>query len=340
VRVWVDIDNEPQVQYLVPFAEAFEELGVPVTVTARDKGQTLQLLERRRAVFHTVGSQFGSSRRSKAYGLLRRALALRSVIRGSGANLVVCASRPAALAARLLGIPSFVLCDYEFVHLKIYRHLGSHLLFPEVIGSSVFRDQGFDEDRLLAFPGLKEDISFAGLDLAEVRPHAFPEVRSGLTKVLFRPPAEESHYFIPQSKSFALTVLERLARDSRIAVIYVPRYGWQVKYAAELSWGNDPVVLRTPVSFAELLRGVDAVVASGGTMLREAAYLGIPAFSIFRGRTGAVDRHLETAGRVTFIRSREELEAVDLAAARRLPPVAISSKLRFDLAGLILERAA
>ena len=29
-------------------------------------------------------------------------------------------------------------------------------------------------------------------------------------------------------------------------------------------------------------------------MLREAAYLGIPAYSLFQGELGAVDRHLET----------------------------------------------
>ena len=42
-------------------------------------------------------------------------------------------------------------------------------------------------------------------------------------------------------------------------------------------------------------------------MNREAAALGIPVYSIFRGRTGAVDRKLEQEGRLILIRSVEEV---------------------------------
>ena len=45
--VWIDIDNPPQVQYLLPFRRAFEERGFDVVVTARDYGITLELLRDR-----------------------------------------------------------------------------------------------------------------------------------------------------------------------------------------------------------------------------------------------------------------------------------------------------
>jgi predicted glycosyltransferase len=48
-------------------------------------------------------------------------------------------------------------------------------------------------------------------------------------------------------------------------------------------------------------------------MLREAAYLGIPAYSIFKSRMGGVDRWLERLGRVVIITSADEL-------ARRMLP--------------------
>ncbi|HSW36452.1 MAG TPA: DUF354 domain-containing protein, partial [Candidatus Limnocylindrales bacterium] len=41
----------------------------------------------------------------------------------------------------------------------------------------------------------------------------------------------------------------------------------------------------------------------GGTMNREAAALGVPVYSIFRGFIGAVDRYLEADGRLTLIES-------------------------------------
>jgi uncharacterized protein len=51
----------------------------------------------------------------------------------------------------------------------------------------------------------------------------------------------------------------------------------------------------------------DLVVSGGGTMNREAAALGVPAYSIFRGKTGTVDRRLEEEGRM--VRSAEEVSA-------------------------------
>ena len=43
-------------------------------------------------------------------------------------------------------------------------------------------------------------------------------------------------------------------------------------------------------------------------MNREAAALGIPVYSIFRGKTGAVDRQLESEGRLTMIESVDDVK--------------------------------
>ena len=42
-------------------------------------------------------------------------------------------------------------------------------------------------------------------------------------------------------------------------------------------------------------------------MNREAAALGVPVYSIFRGAIGAVDRHLEKTGRLILIEKPEEV---------------------------------
>ena len=52
-------------------------------------------------------------------------------------------------------------------------------------------------------------------------------------------------------------------------------------------------------------------------MNREAAALGIPVYSIFRGKMGAVDRHLEKEGRLTMVRSVEEAASKILLVARK-----------------------
>ena len=52
----------------------------------------------------------------------------------------------------------------------------------------------------------------------------------------------------------------------------------------------------------------DLVVSGGGTMNREAAALGVPVYSIFRGKTGAVDLKLEQENRLIMVRSVEEVK--------------------------------
>jgi len=51
----------------------------------------------------------------------------------------------------------------------------------------------------------------------------------------------------------------------------------------------------------------DLVVSGGGTMNREAAALGVPVYSIFRGRIGAVDKYLAEKGRLTLLESAEDV---------------------------------
>ena len=104
-----------------------------------------------------------------------------------------------------------------------------------------------------------------------------------------------------------------------------------------MEWLNQPVVLREAVPFVQLLKAVDLVVSSGGTMLREAAYLGLPAYSIFKSRIGGVDRYLESIGRVRVIGSPEALPAIELTKAPRLAPLRRNPQLLDELVEIVLS---
>jgi predicted glycosyltransferase len=49
------------------------------------------------------------------------------------------------------------------------------------------------------------------------------------------------------------------------------------------------------------------VVSGGGTMNREAAALGVPVYSVFRGKIGAVDKYLAENGRLTLLESVDDV---------------------------------
>jgi predicted glycosyltransferase len=338
MKVWIDVDNPPQVQYLVPFAGAFRAAGADVVLTARDYGETLELLLARGVGVHVVGRRFGRSALRKRIGTLVRAGGLAAhLLRSGRPDVLLCASRSGAIAAAALGIPSFVLADYEHASVGIYRLTRSVFLHPESIDTAAWLARGLRPERLVAFRGIKEDISFDGVDLDAVAAHPLPG--EGRVRVLLRPPAEDSHYYAPASRMLTLALLGRLARREDVQLVFAPRYPRQRSDLDALPWRNAPIVLEEPVPFVPLLKSVDLVVSSGGTMLREAAYLGIPAYTILRSAIGGVDRWLESIGRVHVLRDETELETIELRRRGPLDALRANPRLLEELTGIVLAGA-
>jgi predicted glycosyltransferase len=339
--VWIDIENPPQVQYLTPFAEAFARLGYEVRVTARDHGMALELLRLNDVTFSAVGRQPGANRLRKVAGTFARARSLRKhILRHGGAELVLCGSRSGALAARMMGIPAFSIVDYEHVELRSYRLFGANMLFPSVIGEDAFRSKGFVSGNLVPFAGLKEDFSFAGKDLTVHEPQELSAIGRELYRVLVRPPAEDSHYFKTSSRTLVEDTIGLLAQRRDVQVVLAPRRPEQRSLVDAEEWVNQPIVLKRAIPFIDLLGSVDCVVCSGGTMLREAAYLGVPAVAIFAGPTGGVDAHLASIGAARLVRSSQELGCIDWKMRRHAGVVAHNPGLVDDVARQMSVRAS
>jgi predicted glycosyltransferase len=341
VKVWIDIDNPPQVQYLSPFKEAFERAGADVLVTARDLAITHELLRGRGVEFHAVGKGFGGSKAAKGVGTIRRARLLARVVSGNRRpDLLIAGSRASQLAARVKRIPIFGFCDYEYSELTTARFTRCFIFHPDVIDQSTFTSKGLRKDRLLPFAGIKEDISFSGVDLDAAPPHSFPQLPDHeLPRVLFRPPSESTHYYKGESKGLAMSLIERLAGRPDVVVVFSPRYPQQTAaYLDPFQWACEPVRLTEAVPFVSLMKAVDAVVSSGGTMLREAAYLGIPAYSILRSEIGQVDRHLESIGRLRVITAPDEFDVPQASHGPLDPIPPRSASIVDDLVRAMLDK--
>ena len=123
----------------------------------------------------------------------------------------------------------------------------------------------------------------------------------------------------PRSRQLTLEVLSQLAADEARVVVFTPRHAHQVHDLETLSWAAPPVVLERPAPFMSLLAAADVVVSAGGTMLREAAYLGIPAISIFQSEVGSVDRALEAEGRLVHVTDMQAFAAAIAQQRQRMP---------------------
>jgi uncharacterized protein len=323
VKAWFDFDNPPQVQYLLPLARRFRDVGHEVILTARDHGDTFAILRNEGVDFVPIGSSFGRGQRRKLAGIGKRTGQLVMYARREAmpVDLVVTGSRAATLAARTLRIPSFVILDYEYVDLLAYALSGSIVLHPSVIDGNAFRRRGSRGLQLISFEGLKEEISFADVDLSAAPAFELGVQASDAPRLLVRPAAEESHYFREESRRFAAAFLHHVARRD-FQVVFSPRYPHQAAYVDGIaSWRHKPIVLREPVPFVSLLKAVDGVASAGGTMLREAAYLGVPAFSLFQSKIGGVDRHLAEIGRLTILSSVAEFDQIVLRRGVELVPL-------------------
>jgi predicted glycosyltransferase len=146
-------------------------------------------------------------------------------------------------------------------------------------------------------------------------------------KVLFRPEGRFAHYRSTQSEILQNAILGYLSEQSNVLVTLLPRDSVQATELSELcveraiSYWIPQHVLDGP----SLIWGMDAVIGGGGTMTREAAALGVPAYSFFAGQWGAVDRYLQTQGRLVQVGAEEDVSKI-LLRQRERTPVSVSSR--------------
>ncbi len=308
MRVWIDITNSPHVLFFRPLIQLLEADGHEVTVTAREYAQTLQLLELHGIAHHVVGPRHGGGGLpGKARALAGRLPALRRFAKTRGFDLALAhGSHELTLTARSLGIPSATAHDYEFASLQ--HHLGlraaTRVVFPDAIPVERLARLGAHPSKLLRYPGLKEEYYLADF---EPDPAAVQGIDPALVLAVVRTPPEVSLYHRHGNPLFA-GVLERLGRDESVHAVVLPRTTEQRDAIRSLSLPS-LYVPEKAIDAQSLIALADLVVSAGGTMNREAAALGVPVYTTFAGRLGAVDDALIRDGRLTPLGRPEQLEA-------------------------------
>jgi predicted glycosyltransferase len=94
-----------------------------------------------------------------------------------------------------------------------------------------------------------------------------------------------------------------------------------------------------PLDGRQLIAGADAVISAGGSMNREAAVLGTPAFSIYAGKLAAVDRALVAEGRLTLLRTAGEVDALSVGRKQEKAPPRLGNGLLLEFVDKLLAVA-
>jgi predicted glycosyltransferase len=137
-----------------------------------------------------------------------------------------------------------------------------------------------------------------------------------------RPPATEAHYHNPDSEQLFTEVLRYFGAMDGVVIVLLPRSSEQAEGIrrkwSELLTTRKMIIPDHVVDGLNLMWHSDLVISGGGTMNREAAALGIPVYSIFRGSIGAVDHYLEKKGRLILLEKPQDVrEKIQLVKRRQ-----------------------
>lgn len=297
MRIWVDITNSPHVVIFGPLIARLRDRGHDVTVTAREFAQTIGLLERFGIEHTSIGAHGGGSRVGKARAMAGRSASLVRFARRERFDLAVAhGSTDQPLAARLAGTPQVTMFDYEFAATMHHWNgrLATRVLVPQAIPEAALRRYGIRAPKLLRYPGLKEEYYLADhrIDAGVLGELGLD---AGRVIAVLRPPPEVTLYHRGASTElFSATLSRLLDAAPQVQTVVLPRTQAQ----RDDLIGTAAIVPARPVDGPSLVAAADLVVSAGGTMNREAAALGVPAYTPFAARLGAVDRSLIAAGRL------------------------------------------
>ncbi len=306
-KIWIDLDNTPHVPFFAPIIQELESRGHQIFLTARDAYQVTEMVELYRMQCIRVGKHLGKNKALKVYGVCDRAARLLpSVIKEKPDLALSHGSRAQLLSSYFTGIPTMIIMDYEHAHQGLLWIHADWIMCPDVIPREAIKARG---GKFLQYRGIKEDVYAPSFQ-------SDPETRSrlGLREnelvVTVRPPAIEAHYHRPESDVLFEGVMKFLGETPDTRIVVLPRNARQSAMVratwAELLNTGRLIIPEHAVEGMNLIWHSDLVVSGGGTMNREAAAMGVPVYSIFRGEIGRVDQYLADQGRLVLLESVED----------------------------------
>ena len=333
-KIWIDLDNTPHVPFFEPIIEELERRGYSLLLTMRDAFGVIELANMRGLKCHAVGRHYGKHWLAKGCGLVFRAMQLAPLVLRERPVLAVShGARSQLIVCNVLRIPSLLIEDYE--HARFPRLMRPDwILAPDAIPEDALPQRS---ERVRTYHGLKEDVY-----VWKLKPdsHILDElgIPNGDIVVTVRPPATEAHYHNPESEVLFARFMDRASAMPGAHVVMLPRNRAQA----------DRLIAEHPAWFAHgrvkipehaldglnLLCFSDLVVSGGGTMNREAAALGVPVYSIFRGRTGAVDHELSREGRLVMLKTLDDVDR-RIRFQKRVPRATQTSETRHTLSQVV-----
>jgi uncharacterized protein len=332
--IWIDLENTPHVPFFLPIVSNLERAGCKVILTARDFAQTRALAAAAGLSATFIGREYGDNTVPKVFGIVTRALRLALFLRGKDIDLAVGhGSRGLLLASRLLRIPSLTLYDYEGASVGLFNRLSTWVMTPKMIPFEALALLGLAKAKHLIYDGLKEDVYVAGYEAKPL------PIRLDPSKIIVtvRPPSHTAHYRSDESFVLFDRIMQLITSRSDVQVILLARTQSQRTELEQRFISENVIIPKIALPGLDLLSASDLVIGGGGTVNREAAALGVPVVTIFKGPMGAVDRWLIESGKMIELNDANKIASLlkkrDKASNKR------KSNVREEIVSTILRLA-
>lgn len=312
MNIWIDLSNSPHILFFKPIILELENREHQVFVTHRDFAQTSRLCKLYNIDFQCIGKHGGQGVVKKVYNISDRAKQLRKFAKDKRIDLAISHNSYAhAIAAKTLRIPYVTIMDYEYQPANhISFRLADKILVPFTFQLEDISKYGATTKKLIKYPGLKEEVY-----LWQFKPQSnfwiteFPQLDSSKIMCTVRPPATMAAYHDFENLLFA-DLLNYLLKKTDLQLVVFPRTDEQREqlnkefpslFVAEKSVAGDQLIAMS-----------DLIISAGGTMNREAAVLGTPAYTIYAGKMGSVDHFLIDKGKIVLLEKKEDLSKIVL----------------------------
>jgi predicted glycosyltransferase len=312
--IWFDLDNSPHVPLFRPMFKELEERNIKFFITAGEYAQTIDLLKLWNIDFELIGKHGGRNKFKKISNLVYRASQLSRCIRDKDIKLAVShGSRSQLLSAKINGIESILMMDYEYTERRIFNLLSTYLLIPKIIPDERLESARINLSKVIRYNGFKEELYINNFTPEK---DFRKKINIGNKDILIviRPPGMSGNYHDRKSEGFFLKAVRFFLESANTVCLIVNRTDREKNFLInnfELS--NKLRFLEKPVDGLQLLYCADICLSGGGTMNREAALLGTRTYSIFTGKRPYLDEYLQEVGKLKFIESDKDLESINIA---------------------------
>ena len=276
MKIWIDILTPKQLL----FSEVIiKKLGKKhdFLCTSRRYEEVSKLAKIRNFDLKFVGKYGGGTKEGKFFAGVERIRILSNKIKQFSPDLVLSFCSPEAARISFgFGIRHIAFCDSPHAEavMRLTLPLINKLLIPKIIPKNEFVKYGINSENIIPYNTIDASVIIQRKIVEEKR---LPFRVNSRKNILVRLEEEESAYAKKSNQS--KIILQKVVKDfPKENIVVLARYPKQIQKIEKIASENVRI-LGMSYDGKLLLKNADIFIGSGGTMVAEAAILGIPTIS-------------------------------------------------------------